>query len=86
MIPALPEPAYAQCLIGTDQGDNPIRLDLFTRAQLEQYARDYHAAMLKSHVPAGWRNRRAPKVLRAEPPHPDFLHLWEQLFTRRVTT
>lgn len=38
------------------------------------------------HVPAGWRNKRAPQVLRAEPPHPDFLHLWEQLFARRRAT
>ena len=43
-----------------------------------------HAAELEQrHIPAGWRNRRAPKVMRAEPPHPDFTHLWEQLFARK---
>jgi len=36
MIPALPEPVHAGCW----------QHDMFTRAQLEQYARDYHAAQM----------------------------------------
>jgi len=35
------------------------------------------------HVPAGWRNRREPKMMRAEPPHPTATALWEQLFVKR---
>jgi len=38
------------------------------------------------HVPAGWRNRREPKMMRAEPPHPTAMALWEQLFARRAAT
>jgi hypothetical protein len=38
------------------------------------------------HVPAGWRNKREPKLMRVEPPHPSSTELWEQLFTRRAAT
>jgi len=37
------------------------------------------------HVPAGWRNKREPKMMRAEPPHPTATALWEQVFARRAT-
>jgi len=36
------------------------------------------------HVPAGWRNKREPKMMRAEPPHPTAMALWEQVFARRA--
>jgi len=38
------------------------------------------------HVPAGWSNRREPKMMRAEPPHHTAMALWEQVFARRVAT
>lgn len=32
-------------------------------------------------TPAAWRNIREPKLVRSEPPHKDYRHLWEPLFT-----
>jgi hypothetical protein len=32
-------------------------------------------------IPAAWRNKREPKLVRSEPPHPDYMHLWEPLYT-----
>ena len=31
--------------------------------------------------PAAWRNKREPKLVRSEPPHPTYAHLWEPLYT-----
>lgn len=28
---------------------------------------------------AAWRNKREPKLVRRDPPHPEATHLWEQL-------
>jgi len=34
-------------------------------------------------IPAAWRNIREPSLVRREPPHPDYAHLWEPLFTKQ---
>lgn len=46
MIPALPEPAHKAFHMANHLNDMTCSISYFTAAQLEQYARDYHAAMM----------------------------------------
>lgn len=31
--------------------------------------------------PVAWRNKREHQLVRSEPPHKDYFHLWEPLYT-----
>ena len=44
MIPALPEPAKTEFHLAAHLKDTTRTIDYYTATQLEQYARDYHAA------------------------------------------